>query len=973
MSGHLRQAKAIDAQIRVDPPRPQQLQAPEAEFAFPPNRLLDLLSDPSLDPLLLAGLLRQQISPFERQRLYWELVRDVGGQRASEIDAALRGGLVQSTLSAPLRQTVEELAGESLGPAQLVSGEAVDRVAARLGKVAFTLGREMFVSRAATGRQEVLLHEGLHAVQQSAGGDVGRPTVATRQAEHEVHRAMHPLSRRFGHVDRERNRARQIVNAALERAPRLGRHPVALAGFEPSLAHSSTAEARPSTSSAPSTLNLLRHRFRRYAGDGCFIGNYLNLEALRAWQIAHGVSTQEPEFGRYPGPASVRAAKAAASESEVLNFDDHEAEGVAISQAELVAELGKEIWRHTAAKNGKALQTQLDALRGTSLTKTLAYLASMEAIENQNPLVQLLTVLPKTCLSRPLVEQKLRAGEFANVALPEVHLLSAAELRAQFPPAALPPLTVFGAATANTNLTEMRDGRRRYLVKLEGGVQQNSEDAVLVQKLPRGGSRLGSWMVWTDGESLQLKKLYPEKTADVPKRVPSEDPSKPSRAMAESSLWPGRSTAEKYAESGVELNRDLESAVARGMTLEQATKFVETVHRDLLIQLVQGYVNAFSVAAAHYQINAHQVAQVQEASAARASGLKSRPIPMRSKLHRILRTQASGASAASEKNAKQAALRILGFPEGSSPSESEIKTAYRGAYKAQHDDVVGGETEEARRIGWAKSVLVSPEESPLRQQPAPSWASGTVESAPVESMRANASPVQASGAPAEFALERSTQAAIPQPVTPAIKVPRSVLPVPQQRQQVNFSCGTVSAQALLRYWKGGNYNTMHESELYKAMGTTPENGTEPDALAAFFNRIPGMHAEFRCGQAVTTADLEAAVDRGEPPIVNIQAWQDAQANGVLRVDGRPNLQPWEGRWDDGHYVVLIGYDEKNYYFMDPSTDDTYAHIPKEELVSRWHDVLNEAERVQHMTVFVGSRGKPAKPAVAAPTTSTPID
>jgi hypothetical protein len=40
-----------------------------------------------------------------------------------------------------------------------------------------------------------------------------------------------------------------------------------------------------------------------------------------------------------------------------------------------------------------------------------------------------------------------------------------------------------------------------------------------------------------------------------------------------------------------------------------------------------------------------------------------------------------------------------------------------------------------------------------------------------------------------------------------------------------------------------------------------------------------------------------------PVIILIQAWRDED-----------NLTPWVDDWEDGHYVVVIGYDAQNLYF-----------------------------------------------------------
>jgi len=53
--------------------------------------------------------------------------------------------------------------------------------------------------------------------------------------------------------------------------------------------------------------------------------------------------------------------------------------------------------------------------------------------------------------------------------------------------------------------------------------------------------------------------------------------------------------------------------------------------------------------------------------------------------------------------------------------------------------------------------------------------------------------------------------------------------------------------------------------------------------------------------------------------------------------GRQNPSDWSQDWEDGHYVVGIGYDSNNIYFMDPATMGNYTYIPVDEFLARWHD------------------------------------
>lgn len=72
-------------------------------------------------------------------------------------------------------------------------------------------------------------------------------------------------------------------------------------------------------------------------------------------------------------------------------------------------------------------------------------------------------------------------------------------------------------------------------------------------------------------------------------------------------------------------------------------------------------------------------------------------------------------------------------------------------------------------------------------------------------------------------------------------------------------------------------------------------------------------------------DLKAALAAQSTVIVDIQAWTT-----------QPNVD-WENDWDDGHYVVLIGFSDEDVFFMDPSADGLYAYIPIDEFLKRWHD------------------------------------
>lgn len=143
---------------------------------------------------------------------------------------------------------------------------------------------------------------------------------------------------------------------------------------------------------------------------------------------------------------------------------------------------------------------------------------------------------------------------------------------------------------------------------------------------------------------------------------------------------------------------------------------------------------------------------------------------------------------------------------------------------------------------------------------------------------------------------------------------------PIVRQSTCYSCGAAAVCAEGLYW--GVWDG-REPDLFGALETTPENGTEPDRMARVL-RSWGLKAHYRVG--MTIGGLRRSLDRGARPILAIQAWPEQ-----VTID-------WSERWDDGHYVVLVGMSVRRATFMDPSTHTGYAWMPLEELKLRWHDV-----------------------------------
>jgi predicted double-glycine peptidase len=183
-------------------------------------------------------------------------------------------------------------------------------------------------------------------------------------------------------------------------------------------------------------------------------------------------------------------------------------------------------------------------------------------------------------------------------------------------------------------------------------------------------------------------------------------------------------------------------------------------------------------------------------------------------------------------------------------------------------------------------------------------------------------------------------------------MPANFVRVPVVRQRRGFSCGPAAVLSLLRYWCHEAYATVEEEDLYGPLETSHARGTEPEPMTALLARS-GLEASYRFGD-VTAHDLERAVDAGEPPIVDLQAWRDRDT-------------PWRETWDAGHYVIMVGYDADSLFFADPSTatPEGYVYLPRGELDERWHDLagMNDVA-LQRMAIF--ARGKRPRPSTLPP-------
>jgi len=159
----------------------------------------------------------------------------------------------------------------------------------------------------------------------------------------------------------------------------------------------------------------------------------------------------------------------------------------------------------------------------------------------------------------------------------------------------------------------------------------------------------------------------------------------------------------------------------------------------------------------------------------------------------------------------------------------------------------------------------------------------------------------------------------------------NLIKVPLTRQSTNYTCGAAAMQSMFGY----HGEDLNEGELAKLLKTNEQEGTD-------YNDIVSVSKEkgytVNVYKDMTLRDLKKQLDKKTPVLCLIQAWAEK------KVD-------YKNDWNDGHYVVAIGYDKNKIYFMDPSTLGNYTYIDQKGFLKRWHD-KNSKEELNHFGLTI---------------------
>jgi len=158
------------------------------------------------------------------------------------------------------------------------------------------------------------------------------------------------------------------------------------------------------------------------------------------------------------------------------------------------------------------------------------------------------------------------------------------------------------------------------------------------------------------------------------------------------------------------------------------------------------------------------------------------------------------------------------------------------------------------------------------------------------------------------------------------------IPFPEMRQAFDYDCGPTAIRGVLAYY--GTDASL--DEIMEAAGTTEDGGTSLDGMLDALDAYGIPHESGR----MTTAEVVDRVDRGIPVLVPLQAWPG---------DGG---RDWQDGWDNGHWVVVVGHDDRGLIFEDPS-EFRRTFLPIPEFERRWHDEDAAGRRFVHHGIAAG--------------------
>ena len=179
--------------------------------------------------------------------------------------------------------------------------------------------------------------------------------------------------------------------------------------------------------------------------------------------------------------------------------------------------------------------------------------------------------------------------------------------------------------------------------------------------------------------------------------------------------------------------------------------------------------------------------------------------------------------------------------------------------------------------------------------------------------------------------------------------------IPNLRQYGTYTCGATCVQMIMN-WINPYESDLNLTAYEEALGTSEEAGTPPENMLEYFeqNEIRITAKEKR-----TINNLTAALDKGHPVLMCIQAWA-ASDDGY----NTENPDDEDTYLTEGHWVICVGYKKLDsgytFYFNDPACVG-YCLMSEEELDDRWIDMDTGGNIYNHYGIEINETGQDYNP------------
>jgi ABC-type bacteriocin/lantibiotic exporter with double-glycine peptidase domain len=143
--------------------------------------------------------------------------------------------------------------------------------------------------------------------------------------------------------------------------------------------------------------------------------------------------------------------------------------------------------------------------------------------------------------------------------------------------------------------------------------------------------------------------------------------------------------------------------------------------------------------------------------------------------------------------------------------------------------------------------------------------------------------------------------------------------IPSGVQAFDFDCGVKALQLVMAYYG----IEIREDELISEL-KSDNDGTSVENMIGVAKK---NGFEVIAGRGVSLETVKQYIEKGIPVIVLLQAWAERYMT----------LEDWKTDYDDGHYAIVIGYQDHIVIFEDPSSFRR-TWLTEEEFLARWHDI-----------------------------------